>query len=202
MNKLPEWAPRIKRSDIYRLYECESRGMIDEALLDEVFYGLYARALSIIEVTHVHSTGRINCPECKNVLKRDAIHGKKSDLITCKCGWQIIWEDYFKTYHKKNLVGGAALPFVKDAVKTFASCRTNGEKMRWIDNLIHIFHCDLELGDFRPAAINFIGGNAKQVIELIYTLAYGKDSPEERLIQAKVWKERLSNSYQKDKAPV
>lgn len=201
MNALPVWAPRLERDDISRLYSSEAKGLMDENLLDEVAYGLYARALSILEVTRVHTTGQITCPVCQESVHRNNPTADKQDLLTCRCGWELTWEKYFNTYQRKQLVGGSAIPIVQNAVDTFAACTTPEEKMRWIDNLIHAFHWQLEHGDCRLVASNFIDGNTAQIVELIYTLAYGEGSPEERRMQSTLWKNRLSKSLIADRVP-
>jgi len=40
---------RVPRHKIRRLYESDARGMLDEELLDDVGYGIYARCQDIIE---------------------------------------------------------------------------------------------------------------------------------------------------------
>ena len=40
---------RVPRHKIRRLYESDARGMLDEELLDDVGYGIYARCQDIID---------------------------------------------------------------------------------------------------------------------------------------------------------
>jgi hypothetical protein len=201
MHKLPFWAPRIDISLIFRLYKSDAKGLLDDELLDEVAYGLYTRALSILEVTHVHETGYIKCPICRETVFHNPNSSSSQVLLICSCGWEVTWNEYFKTYHRKQLVGGAATQIVQNAVDSFRTYKNAEEKMRWVDNLIHAFHGQLQDEYYRPAACNFIDGNAKQVIELIYSLAYGEGSPLERIVQGDLWKYHLSLSYAAHKAP-
>lgn len=39
------WTPRVSREKIKRLYISDSRGMLDEDLLDEIGYTIYLRCL-------------------------------------------------------------------------------------------------------------------------------------------------------------
>ena len=201
MHEPPTWAPRLERSAIARLYRSEACGLLDEALLDDIAYGMYARALSLLEVTCVHSTGRVRCPVCGATVCHDPFQRTPDMLLTCACGWAVTWAAYFKTYHRKGLVGGAAAEIVQQAADAFPVCKTPAEKMRWVDNLIHAFHGQLQDQYYRPVASNFINGNVAQIVELIDTLAYGEGSPEERKVQGDLWKTNLAWSYVGNRVP-
>ena len=45
---LPQWAPRVPKSKIKRLYELDAKGIYDDELLDDVGYALFARCQSFI----------------------------------------------------------------------------------------------------------------------------------------------------------
>ena len=42
------WASRVNPATIRRLYETDARGIVDEDLIDEVGFALYARCQSIL----------------------------------------------------------------------------------------------------------------------------------------------------------
>ena len=197
---LPVWARQVRREQISRLYSLHSRGIFDEELADEVAYAMLARADSIIKVTKAHGEGIIECPACARTLTFE--FAKPRYTILCECGWSVTREELQRTYKRKQLVGGAAMPVIEDAVKTFPANGAYRDKVFWIDRLIHAFHG--ELNDmrertglaFRPIARNFIEGSLTQVVELIYSLAYG-DNPD-FAESHKEWVEKLKISYVAD----
>ena len=61
--QLPVWAHRVRKSWIARLYRSCGEGLLDEELIDAVGFALYARCVSMLQVTEaVH--GRPPCPRC------------------------------------------------------------------------------------------------------------------------------------------
>ena len=197
---LPQWAQRVKREKISKLYSLHARGIFDEELADEVAYAMLARADAIIKVTKAHGEGILECPACLNRIQFDCT--KLNYVALCKCGWRITRNELQKTYKRKQLVGGAAMPIIVDAVKSFPAGGTYTDKMFWIDHLIHAFHGELnDLREqtglaFRPIARNFIEGSLIQVVDLIFSLAYG-DSPDFMKSRAE-WVEKLKISYVPD----
>lgn len=194
---LPQWAKQIKRETILKLYSLNAAGIFDEELADEVAYAMFARADSIVKVTKAHSKGILECPCCFHTMQYDI---KRLDYIAvCECGWSITRDELHKTYKGKQLVGGAAMPIIEDAVKSFPTKGTYADKMLWIDCLIHGFHGELnelreQTGEaYRPIARNFIEGSLVQVIDLIFSLAYS-DSPDFIRSRAE-WIEKLKISY-------
>jgi len=197
---LPQWAKQVKRETISKLYSLNAAEIYDEELVDDVAYALLARADSIIKVTKAHGEGILECPICLHITKYD---NKTLDyIILCECGWSITRTELHKTYKGKQLVGGAGMPIIEDAVKLFPTKRTYADKMIWIDNLIHAFHGELnDLREqtglaFRPIARNFIEGSLAQVVELILSLAYG-DSPD-FIKSREEWIKKLKISYVPD----
>jgi hypothetical protein len=194
---LPQWAKQIKRETIKKLYSSHATGIFDEELADEVAYSMFARAESIIKVTTAHSENILDCPSCSHIIKGD---GKKPwNIFLCTCGWSITRSELHKTYKRKQLVGGAAMPIIEDAVKSFPGKGTYTDKILWIDKIIHSFHGELDAQRektglaYRPAARNFIEGSLMQVVELIYFLAYGDSA--DFIKSRNEWIEKLKISY-------
>ena len=73
-----EWAPRVKPHTIRRLYELDAKGILDENLIDEVGFGLWARCETIHRVTH-----RL-CPECGGEVEEAWDDHSKYRKISCK----------------------------------------------------------------------------------------------------------------------
>ena len=197
---LPQWASQVKRDKISKLYLSHAAGIFDEELVDEVAYSMVARAESIIKVTKVHSEGILDCPSCSCIIQCDG--QKPWNTFACICGWKLSRGELHKTYQHKQLVGGAAMPIVEDALKSFPVKGSYNDKMFWIDGVIHAFHGELNSHRektgmaYRPIARNFIEGSLIQVIELIFSLAYG-DTPDFIKSRAE-WIEKLKISYVPD----
>ena len=192
---LPQWAKQIRRDKISKLYKSHATGIFDEELMDEVAYSLLARAESIIAVTRVHSEGILDCPSCLHILRCNS-----QNNFICHCGWNLSRSELHKTYKHKQLVGGAAMPIIEDAVKSFPGKGSYYAKMLWIDKLIHAFHGELDVQRketglaYRPVARNFIEGSLLQVVELIYSLAYDEGTPD--FVKSRAdWVEKLKKSY-------
>ncbi|MCL1794803.1 MAG: hypothetical protein FWG34_13150 [Oscillospiraceae bacterium] len=194
---LPQWARQAKRETISKLYSSHAAGVFDEELADEVAYSMLARAESIIKVTKFHSEGILDCPSCSHSVQCEG--HKPWNILSCICGWSMTRGELHKTYKHKQLVGGAAMPIVEDAVKSFPAKGSYNDKMFWIDKIIHSFHGELDAEReetglaYRPAARNFIEGSLMQVVELIYHLAY-KNSFDFAKSRAE-WMEKLKISY-------
>ena len=191
-----QWANQVERETISKLYSLDAMGVLDNELVDEVACAILARAESIIKVTKAHGENILDCPSCSHTIQGD---GK---IFECECGWNITRAELHRTYKGKQLVGGAAMPIIEKAVKSFPTKGRYADKMLWIDNLIHAFHGELnaqyektELA-YRPIARNFIAGSLEQVVGLIFNLAYG-DNP--NLIKSRAeWIDKLKKSYVPD----
>ena len=191
--RLPiRWSPKISPDKIRRLYASEAAGRLDEALLDDVLIGLYLRCKSIITVTEAVD-GRVTCPHCGLIVLRTAMRqGKprKEEIIHCAtCGWEVTWEQFYRSYKEKQLWAKNALPSIPAFVAGFELADNAREKILLIDRLIHAFHNELALNPDRPVAINVIAGKWPDVIKLLLDLAYGDDPAMEELRQ--YWREKL-----------
>ena len=158
------WAPRVRREKIRRLYQTNAMGMVDQEMIDDVGYSLYARCLSIVEVTEAVN-GRVKCPNCGETCQR-------APLVKCeKCSWQIDWRDYQSTYARKKLVGGTGIEPVEYFAHKWPSARIATKKMLLIDRLIHEFHVK-DGKDIRPIVANVIEGRTRELARFLDELAY------------------------------
>jgi len=166
------WEPRVPQHTIRRLYENDAAGIIDEALIDDVAYSLYARCESIITVTRAEH-GEVVCPRCGAVIvRRD---GSKAEALRCACGWATTWGEYLVTYQKKQQSGGGAIGAFREYVARLPGAATARDKMLFIDWLIHEVHRAAPDGHewdrWRPAACNLIEGRMNELVAFLDDLA-------------------------------
>ncbi|HEV8638126.1 MAG TPA: hypothetical protein VG370_28260 [Chloroflexota bacterium] len=166
------WAQRVPQVLIRRLYESDARGLVDDELIDEVAFMLHARCHDILTATRA-AGGEATCPRCRGLIRHRA---RRSELLRCAgCGWETTWDAYFRSYRKKQLHGGGALPYVREYHERLAGAASPREKMLLIDRLITQHHGDLR-SPTRPVAVNLIEGTVEAVIVFLDGLSAG--SPE------------------------
>ncbi|OQA42846.1 MAG: hypothetical protein BWY52_02095 [Chloroflexi bacterium ADurb.Bin325] len=182
---LPSWAPKVSQAKIRRLYLADARGAVDEALIDEVGWGLWSRCDSILSVTAAHY-GRVACPVCgAAVLHTEegaappderCTPWRDGDIVECGgCGWRLPWSAYHRTYQGKQLFGANAVEAFAAYHRAFPRAAAPRARMLLIDRLIHEFHTGLtELG--RPVGANLIEGTLKSVIRFLDDLTSGPES--------------------------
>jgi hypothetical protein len=171
---VPFWASRVSQRKIRRLYENDAKGIYDEDLIDDVGYGLFARCESFIAANEAAS-GRAVCPRCSTVVP----HAKgKDEILSCECGWELPWKEYFRTIQQKQLSGAEpVLEQFREFVKAFPTARTPREKVLLIDRLIHGFHWFHKTNSpTRPVAVNLIEGRLGDVVEFLEELTYSENS--------------------------
>jgi ribosomal protein L37AE/L43A len=187
-----KWASKVDPTKIRRLYQRDAQGIVDEALINEVAYGFYARCKSILTVTEA-SHGRIQCPVCDQLILRESYD--KDQVIRCpNCDWAVTWGAYKRTYKQKQLHGGNAVSVFRAFVQALPKTRDPREKMLLIDRIIHACHKsikDEEIKYLRPVAVNLIKGSLQQVIDLLEELAYGPGSIPGRQSRHSTWRERV-----------
>jgi ribosomal protein L37AE/L43A len=171
---LPQWAPRVKKHKVQRLYELDARGIYDEDLILEVGYGLLSRCRSFLAANQA-TDGKAPCPVCENQV---AHNWHKVEILHCeKCGWELSWGDYFLTIQKKQLSGAEPVRAIFRAfIKAFPKAKSAREQMFLIDRVIHQFHYSQKYGVTRPTAVNLIEGRLRDVIEFLDQLSYGAAS--------------------------
>ena len=182
------WARRVRQDKIRRLYLLDAKGIVDEQLIDEVGYAMYARCESIRVATEAHS-GRPACPRCRSVMEQ---RWRKDEALICECGWQATWGEYLKSYQGKQLHGGGAFPAFQEFLERWPKARAHRDKLLLIDRLLHACHGSARFGATRPAAVNLIEGRMPQVLELLDELAYSDLSTPGTAHTRAVWKEAWS----------
>jgi hypothetical protein len=170
-----QWARRLSKNDIYRLYQSEASGLLDEELLEEIGTGFYSRCETIKQVTE-----RL-CPSCSEVIQ-GAFDGNNSDRqIACQhCQWISSWKYYHGSYKNDRIHGGRAYKYFLAYLGEYPLCKTARDKMLAIDRLIHYLHEDIDDdGSVTPAAMNLVQGKRHEIREFIESLAYSGNMPEQ-----------------------
>ena len=170
-----KWARRLSKNDIYRLYQSEASGLLDEELLEDVGIGFYARCKTIQQVTE-----RL-CPDCSEVIQ-GAFDGNDPDRqISCQhCQWISQWKYYHRSFKRDRIHGGRAYKYFLAYLEEYPLCTTARDKMLAIDRLMHYLHEDIEdAGSVTPAAMNLVKGKRNDIREFIESLAYGGNMPEQ-----------------------
>ena len=183
--QLPKWAPRLKKPLIERLYTSSSDGRLDDILVDEVGYGLYARCESMLEVTEYRRTGRLKCPLCATTVYRRS-WGPDEALSCPSCEWACPARVYNKTHSRKNLGTGGLDHQIRDYMRSFEKARSPEEKLILIDTLIHRFHWSSTQG--RPIATSFIEGSMKSTMAFLDAISYGERIPQEASRTREEWR--------------
>ena len=172
------WARRVSRRDIQRLYESDAQGMLDEELLDEVHYAIYARVRDMFEVREAQQFGRVKCRHCGAPIPQPYQMGgrSKNKVLECtKCGWTVTCGEFYDSYSGKSMLPGSVVNLFEDYLDRFQKARTPSQKLLLIDWLIHQFHVMQGVANM-PVGKNVIQGTADQVRELIESLANGPSS--------------------------
>ena len=195
-----EWAPRVSLRKIRELYRKEAGGILEDELLEEVGFGLYARCQSILEFSEAKE-GRVRCKRCQRAgrdswITRHDIRG--NELLCCPaCGWEVRWRVYLAESKKVDGqldAGNARAAFLRYAA-CYPLCATREEKILAIDRLIHEFHWiliedDKEAKAWKPAGVNLLRGSTTQVIEMLNELTYGEHTPDELFERRDWWRKQ------------
>jgi hypothetical protein len=187
------WSGKVAPHKIRRLYDCDARGMLDEDLLNDVGYGIYACCRDIVELAEARR-GRINCRKCGNIIVRQRVNGEfdNSEVLRCNgCSWEIACGDY----HKSLLSDTPADPYDAELVygsfvEQWPLARSPSQKLLLIDGMIHEFHIHYRsVGT--PLGCDVVKATAKQMIELLEGLAYSRGSARGLGEVKAVWASRL-----------
>ena len=197
-DQLPIWAPRLRKSQIERLYQSCGQGLLDEELIDEVGFSLYSRCISMLQVREA-MFGKPPCPNCDTTAQ---IVWDSAPFARCPaCGWMCPWDLYIKTYQHKGLFAGGFEPFVRDFVRQFPATQSYQERMVLIDGLIHRFHWESAgVTDGRPGATSLIQGKMKDVMAFLDRLSYGDNIPPAITRTREEWRRKWDeNAWSKGK---
>ncbi|MEE4193899.1 MAG: hypothetical protein V2J07_01750 [Anaerolineae bacterium] len=176
-HQLPQWAPRVKKEKIKRLYELDAQGIYDSELLDEVGYGLLARCESFLIANRARK-GNLPCPACgRTVTHRKENKDHQKEILCETCGWSVTWGDYFKHMQHQQLSGAEPVLHLFEAfVNGFPRAQDDRRKMFMIDRLLHGFHYwvkENEIINTRPVAVNLIDARLGDVIRFLDELTFG-----------------------------
>lgn len=188
------WASRVPRATIQRLYDTDARGLVDQALIDEVAFAFYARCQSVLAATEAYR-GRASCPSCSRRIAHD--HRPDAVLRCEECSWETTWIEYRRTFQRKQLITQAETadgPF-DEYVRRLSAARGAREKMLLIDWLIQRLHNWRPEGEPPPlgrsVAVNLIEGSASRVLEFLDGLFAGPESSDESRRAHERWRSRV-----------
>lgn len=182
-----QWSPKVRQEKIWRLYENDARGLLDEALIEEVGIALYSRCRSILLVSSQH----LECPRCAHIFHVPS--SAEDDVIHCpnQCGWSITGVQYHNSWRHKDLVG-TNTPAFQVFIEQYARATSLQEKMILIDQLIHAFHQSIRYPvPHRSAGNNLIEGNHQQVVAFLDRLTYGEGNTSGLQETQATWQETM-----------
>jgi hypothetical protein len=178
------WAPKLRQYKIRQLYENDAKGIIDEELIDEVGYALYARCEAVWMVTERR------CPECREQCQMS--EGKDPTMTCPGCGWSTSWKAYKRSYKGKRIHGGRAYEFFLSYMDEFRRATGPRQKMLAIDRVIHALHESLNQVWTTPASVNLIEGTRDEVIGFLDSLAYGDVTDSAMRSHKEQWRKRMA----------
>ena len=174
-----QWAPRVSKNDIRRLYESSASGLLDEEVLNEVGITLLLRCESILAVGRAER-GEVECPRCRRTRSTSLItrtSSRPDEVLECTiCTWHTTWGAYLKTYQGKQLSQGKIGEALVKYMEAYRRASSPMDKMLAIDALIHEFHWNLVKGKLRPtraACVNLIEGRLSEVVNFLNDLTHG-----------------------------
>jgi len=199
MTNKVQWSRRVPLYKLRLLYESEAKGILDEDLLNEVGYGIYACCQDLLERAEA-ARGRVKCRNCDNIIIRPLINGRfaDSDVLRCsQCGWEVACKDYHESLLRKR----PAPPYEPEEIfKEFAEqwplASSSREKLLLIDRLIHEWHVHYITVGW-PLGTCVIQATARQMVDLLEGLAYGPDSSKGLEQTRMLWMSRLKERRSK-----
>jgi hypothetical protein len=168
LNKF-KWSPKISIRHLIQLYKNDAQRIIDSELLNEVGFTFYARCLQGRDENLLGHKGKLKCHNCREILT-----SPESGIIECKCGHSYVFREYMRSFNRNSMPSRSATPFFNKFIEEWPKMKSDVEKMRLIDWIIHECHLNMLSGVKRGfAGLNLIEGSKDQVVELINQLAYG-----------------------------
>ena len=165
-----KWSKKVALKDIFKLYQTEAQGLIDEELVDEIGLTFYMRCKQASEVRGLIDRGQMLCLQCGTVLTKI----DDNEVVNCNCGYSYTFREYCRSYTAANMPGGRATEIFEHFAKTWPHLKETSQKMMLIDWLIHQCHVTLMSGaKGRSVCVNLLEGTKKQILDVINNLAYG-----------------------------
>ena len=167
------WSPKVRQAKVWKLYQNDAIGAVDEVLVEDVGLTLLHRCRSIWLVTR----REVECPRCGTAFSLCEPDSWKTlpGLQTCPkpgCGWETTADEWHESWRHRELLGTAAMPAIETYLHDYPLARRTEERMVCIDQLIHSFHISLRTGKFnRSLANNLIEGSHDQVVEFLDKLS-------------------------------
>lgn len=162
------WTPKVSRAKLIRLYAGEAKGLLDEALLDDIGYTFYERCRQAGMIRELMEKGRILCHHCHEILQSKSYTG----IISCSCGYLYTYREYRRSCNAANMPGGRAAPIFKSFADKWPACKSSREKMLLVDWLVHECHVTVMSGEKgRSVCVNLIEGTIPQLREMLEMLA-------------------------------
>ncbi len=163
-----KWCKKVSRNDLLRLYQGEAKGLLDEALLDEIGYTFFTRCRQSKDALPLLNQGRILCHHCGAVLKSSGY----ASITHCECGYCYSYREYRRSFNANNMPAHRAQPIFDAFVEKWPGLTSVKEKMMLIDWLIHKCHVTLMSGEQgRSVCVNFIEGTSAQLRDMLEMLA-------------------------------
>ncbi|MCX6972170.1 MAG: hypothetical protein NTV93_18745 [Verrucomicrobia bacterium] len=163
------WAPKISREAIARFYHEELTGKIDLKAAEEVAIRFYLRC----QAMKMYSAGELQCPDCGTVFRFQPEGNKPESRGGCpNCAWYATNQEYTNSRRHKDLNATNAMPAVEHFLRIYPGCKTTGQLLIAVDQLIHAFHWDSQLSvPNRSFANNLIEGSLEQVVTFLDALS-------------------------------
>ena len=193
-----QWAPKVSRSRIWRLYQNDARGAIDEALVEDVGWALLQRCRSILHV----SRREVECPRCGTVILLSPVGS--SDVVDCPtpgCDWATTTAAWHASWRHQDLIGSNALPVFATFVDRYPVARSVRERTFLIDQLIHAFHWDArqQLPN-RSVGNNLIVGSHATVVAFLDGLSHGDVNGFGTEAEKAKWRETVQAMWRRRRA--
>lgn len=185
-----QWAPKVRRNKIKRLYHNDALGLVDDELIAEVGFNLLQRCQSILMVTE---GSRVICPQCNNEIVCPGERWSRQYPIVCpNCAWKATYGQYRDSWRHQELMGGNAVFAFQAYAVEYPKASSPQERLLLIDRLIHSFHWSIRnRRNHAPAANQLIEGGLEEVIAFLDELTYGEKSIPELKETNDNWRQTL-----------
>jgi hypothetical protein len=172
------WSERVEKRLLKRLYESDAEGLVDERLLDEVGYALYARCADILYLADFKRRD-FRCPRCEMPDESGPQMVDAGESCVCPdCGFSISRDAMRRSFIRKQLNPGGAVPAFEKYVRDWRRASTAQQRMLAIDAVIHSFHYslkDMPGMPTRAAGVNLIEGKLGDVVDFLDRLSANDD---------------------------